>query len=609
MTELYINSQRVTLPNDIKWKCIKQNPFITKNGTYTYDITLSLRDKNNAKVYGHINRKNFSEKIPESRTALLIVDNRVELNGTEIILEKTESEVSIQLVSGNSELNYISGSDLKIRSLDLGFEPMYLAEINETWIKDKMDNPDEHLLFPVMDPDSDMMLNRWDAIWNHVEGAQYGVKMAYMYDGVTQVKDSNGDAGVYFNMRPQPALYFILERILETLGYIIAENQLRNHLPFSNLYIIHGYNTVLWAKMLPNWTVSEFITQVEYFSGCTVIVDNIKKQVRIVFPKEIEFVKREVIVVDEYSDNIDVDRSISSFQNKNIGYSLGSDSYTKYAHINREIIDKSEIVDLRNSDESILEQLSNLFYLVNDTTDDFRKTKIYRTDFGDWIAYSDGSKTYPLEVNHLHPIYNNSNDTDDIDLTIKIIPASMRVVKRELLTASLPHAGMGFYYIVQIPISEYFDDIEAKYNGADFISIQDKIGSSSSENTSDTLRVTQFDGRKNVAGTSTPYEPYPMCFVRGVAEFFTDINTRQLLLETGENRLNLKWLFENYLSKCIKIDETQEHEFYILSDRDMLPSDIYLIENREYVCSQLEYDIDTNGFSKICKGIFYPIIQ
>lgn len=42
MTELYIDGTSVVLPADFSTSVKRENPFFTKNGEYTYDITLQL---------------------------------------------------------------------------------------------------------------------------------------------------------------------------------------------------------------------------------------------------------------------------------------------------------------------------------------------------------------------------------------------------------------------------------------------------------------------------------------------------------------------------------------------------------------------------------------
>jgi hypothetical protein len=117
MTELFIDRQPVVLPKDFSFRIIAENPFLIKNGADTTKLALSLPNPENAKIYRHYSRTNSRLEIAAIRTAILIADSDVLLNGTEIISEITDTEVKIQPVSGESELNYFTGGDRKLNSL------------------------------------------------------------------------------------------------------------------------------------------------------------------------------------------------------------------------------------------------------------------------------------------------------------------------------------------------------------------------------------------------------------------------------------------------------------------------------------------------------------
>ena len=110
MTELYIDEKPVAIPAGTSLTIKQQNPIITKNGTFSLDLALSLKERNNSILYKHIERLQSNATF-KSRKALLISDNKIILNGSEAYISNTNEEVKIQLLSGNSELNYFIGSD------------------------------------------------------------------------------------------------------------------------------------------------------------------------------------------------------------------------------------------------------------------------------------------------------------------------------------------------------------------------------------------------------------------------------------------------------------------------------------------------------------------
>ena len=122
MTQLYIDNTEVALPEDFSFELIRENPYFTKGGSFTLDISINLDIPVNGRLYRHLNRFTAGSRF-KNRSARLVVDGRTVLNGTEIILEVNELSASIQLCSGNSELNFLVGSDAKMASVDLGDIP------------------------------------------------------------------------------------------------------------------------------------------------------------------------------------------------------------------------------------------------------------------------------------------------------------------------------------------------------------------------------------------------------------------------------------------------------------------------------------------------------
>lgn len=617
-TILYIDGQRVTLPKDLKWTFIDQNPFLSNNGQYTLDITLSLLDKDNARIYGNIQRMNFSGVIPTKRNAVLIVDNKVLLNGTEVVLDKSESEVSIQLVSGNSELNYISGSELNIRSLDLGYELLYGAVIDvdsAQWMIAQMDDPDgkDHFALPFALPESELIGNRWHLY--KVSDAEY--KIRYSYDGQVLIKVDGVDKG-YANVRPQPKLAFLVEKVLEALGYVVVINNLRTHATLKNACLIHGVDTIEWAKMLPSWTVSDFFTQVELFAGCTIVVDNITKEASVLFNYSSDAESlNEIVVTDDYNDEIDPARAVTSYRKKNIGYSLDSDEYYKLASVENNVLSAGEVLDMTaETDPNTI--LENLFDAVNDAAEATRFSRIFRTKLGDFIAYNDGSITVPKEINLLRPVFNNPDNNEKLDLELKIIPAAMKVVKMPIYSNSVGTLETTSKYYMQLPIVEKFDPLNMSGSGVKTYNMQSLVTGSesiSSVELSDKMRIAIFTGRKPVdayLNTGAVISPsiinhFPVSFVKSLAEYFCNLNTRRWFLENASDKpLAPSKMYSESYSVGKQIDEGQQFVFGFLHKVDLSSRNRFLINGRLYRCLKIEYEINADGFSQLCKGTFYP---
>lgn len=622
MTELYIDGQAVTLPEDVQFSLLEQNPFLTKNGKYTFEIKLSLLNKNNARIYRHLQRKNCVIQNSGPRTAVLIVDSHVVLNGTEIILEKSNAEVSLQLVSGNSELNYISGSDLKIRSLTLGYEQMYNAfpvDIDNWLIGHMDDNLSPHLALPFVNTENEYIGNLWQYYVKIIDNVTH-FKLRYAYNSRQNWKDPNGNIVHYANIRPQPKIWWLVELILTHLGYSVADNAIKNDPMLQNLYMVHGYNVDDWSKMLPDWTVSEFFTNIELFTHCTILVDNITKVSTIVRNNNGINGVVNIEVEDEYTDELDSDNSVETYLDKNIGYSIDSDGdYYKYAQVKEIVTDYAQIVDLRGGGISTQDRLSSLLFFCNDTTDAERFNKIFRTDSGDFIAFDNGTKVIAKEINYLNPVYNNPEESTSLDLELKIIPAKMAVKKMIAYKDELANTELSsFEWYFQVPIVEHADafstsiditpkNIQGLINGTEAVN---------EEYLSDKMSVALFSGRQPVDGffaggfytRINNWENGPTAYIRSLAEYFDDDETRRLFRPEPDKPLSPKYMYDNYYSSGLKIDLNQKCTFSFIRPKNFSVTNVFMICGRKYLCERIESDVNGSGFSRLCKGIFYPVI-
>ncbi|WP_072532267.1 hypothetical protein [Bacteroides ilei] len=74
MTRLFIDGQEVVLSDNFELELITENPYFTRNGEYTYDIDIDLRDPGNRRIYQNINRSDVTKGV-ENRKATLIDDS------------------------------------------------------------------------------------------------------------------------------------------------------------------------------------------------------------------------------------------------------------------------------------------------------------------------------------------------------------------------------------------------------------------------------------------------------------------------------------------------------------------------------------------------------
>ena len=620
MNGLFIGGQKVVLPKGFSQTFTEENPFFSKNGQYTFDIQLSLKHPTNAKIYKHYNRINNSADLVTKRSAVFISDNKVWLNGTEVILEVNSDSVSIQLVSGNSELNYLIGGDLKIRTLDLGS-----AVINPATIVSNLDHPypeNDWLLLPFANNDNSYLGNDYFHSTGIVDQDGHVVlqSLHYAYDGVHPL-GSTGNIYHYLNYRPQPYLCFIINKILLSLGYALSTNMLASHDVFKYYYLVHGYDTLKFAEMLPDWTAKIFFEEIEKYFDCSVVIKE-DKSVDILFNHSFlsSLEPTKLTVIDEFSCEIDSENKLSHFD-VNMGYSLDPDDYYQLNRIEQSVYDQAIHEDL----EEILSML-DLLNKVADTNDATRYRKIFHDihNADQFIVYKDGAQDVPKKINSFANLFYNPDDNETINMEFNIIPAAMTTGSRTIIFPgeSAP-SFVSFFW--QCPIAEYSDPFFVdNENSQDDYTIQSLISgenSISSKTLTSKLRLAIYDGQKKISlfnyrnslneiispipngvGSNIIY-PFPL--VEAQSEYFRDMNS--LWNFFGCNPFRLSWMYNNIYSLTEKINTEKLYKFVFLeSDRIEIKSK-FLINNREFLCAKVERVASENGINNLVPGYFYPI--
>lgn len=616
MIRLLINGQEVALPDDFSFTLYEENPVYTKNGKYTYDLTLSLNNFRNARIYENINRVNIKNGIQPGRSAILIVDNRVALNGTEIILGFGDSNVKIQLASGKSEFNFLMGSDKNIRDLNLGkaiiekgnnvYETgaMIIEDLQHTypereWLLLPYATADfEYVESENIVPERPLLGNYYMTIWGifpHESGPRYDPLYTGSFSGYV----------------PQPYFCFIINRIIESLGYAVIYNALAEHSVWKYAYIVHGIHTFEFAKMLPEWSVDEFFSKIELQFDCTFIVNDNDKTVKLLFnyQAEEEDVEKQTITIKDEFDVEEDEENRLNVRNSNIGYSLDSDEYYSYMNLNNSI---RETVRRNLGYVSFEDNLSELFERIK--IGDWKKNIIKETTdtITQFVKYNSGITDPTIRVvDSFRPLLNNPNSTE-LDHEFDIIPAAMIYFEQ---WAERDFGNNKFW--IQVPVAGSYDSLYKDHNAEPIdpdenINVQELIEGDSSVSKSvvpSKIRLALYDGLKKLnvkQGSTTLTCFYPLSYVEYLDETLPDSKNIRYFGEKDKDPFRLNNMYEEIYKKAESIDTTEPYKFSFELKNDFNIRSIFIIRNREFVCSKIEKTITLEGFSKYALGYFYP---
>lgn len=587
MTQLYIAGIEAVLPQDFSVTVKRENSFFTKSGEYTYDCTLRLDNPVNCQLYGFLNRINKSDQLDTDRTAILIADGHVYCRGKEVITRWTEDTVTIQVVSGESELNYFIGQDRKIEDLDLGRINEYasLAGYYETLqslpIVNKTYDDGDYCLVPVWTANGGLNLIRFGVTIDDDHGTHHG-------------------SGTYYEFirpAPQPYLCALIRRILAALGYNNDNethvNQLEDTI-FRNAFIVNTVMTAEYAKMLPGWTIKEFLEEVEKLTGVVFITNNTDTShptCEILLKTAYYNEARQIPlndVVDAYETEIQDDESRDSeFSTSNVSYNIPSHALSNVMRIPDGLREDVTTVDCNGYAEVLSTAAGydeNDKVLFHDTTEDrwyfiFAKRE---TDVSTQMFIQEADQFHDLKREE-------TSSTLEINITPAPLvfrggAASTRGIEIISLSSSIDN-DFSFGYN-----EEESSDEESGNTIYDSIQQYKKEESSRCD-----LYCAFYDGYITQDGTS-------------VAVPFTDAYHCTLAMggiHTGSLRLND--LDEGYYQGGYEIDTRHAVTFETFDPNVIDPRQVYVIKNRRYVVRDVEEVITAMGRQKQWKLTCYPI--
>jgi len=584
MTELFIGGISVVLPQNMSTTVRRENSYFTKNGEYTYDITLDLNNKVNIELYKHLSRLNSVSEITERRPAVLIADNRVYCNGTEIITEWTDKTVSIQIASGNSELNYFIGSDLLISSLDMmdwDFIP------RRQFITDLY--PDiAFCLAPVYNRTAETTINEW---WFNKTSS------TGEYQSILKPNWKDGD---YI---AQPFLCSFIKVLLEALGYKLIQNDIENS-QWKDLYICHLNNTTKWQNMVPGWKVSDFLEQIEKLFNTSFVIDSRKKEVKLLFNNSFFANSTRVHVtqiVDEFEAEMD-NESSEEIQHSNIRYAFPDNEYFRTQCIPDHLYKNAKKGEIPLSWSEPYPEGTigfNYLYLWFSREENQVKDTIFldqRTGY-EYIYQGKDSflGPYYAMVNVFGPI-NRDEAANTIELDI--MPVEMGFWEWWTYTDGVKS---GTYMSWVIPTIDHDGEVSEEEEDLDLLE-QIKNGTSETSESKGPIYLAFHQGLNNPTISWQPKNAFPTPFTNEYLMLFLSVPIR-----ISDSSLRLRQFEIELYSNGYEIDTSKSITFTSYDPNLFDVRSIFECRNKLYACREIEYTLTTQGRSGAWKGVFHPL--
>ena len=581
MVSLYIAGVEVVLPSDFATEIKIENSFFTKNGEYTYEFKLPLNNPTNAALYSHLHRLNNASEIKEKRQAVLVADNRCYINGTEIITDWTDDSVSVQLASGNSELNYLIGASLQVSFLNMGTAELtdesgrvalYTQSLKGSY-------PEyDYVAAPVSTPAG--ILNEWRF---GQTSSGYSLRLA---DDTIRIV--------------QPYLCAIVRRMLTALGYTIGVNQLEES-RYSQLIVVHDVNTLEYAKMLPGWSVKDFFENLERMFNLVLVVNNKSRTVDIIFANRFYLAAEEVhlsAVEDDYEVDVDEDNA-DLMTNANIGYDLPDSDYFRFAKMSDSLVNLCEKVESPSL-------LTLGVYFMN-----IKPMRTIGIDTSTGRQYVYRPYQLPISQDGMFPMrevnqYANL-DKGGEEVTLKFIPCAQVFHIIPCYDAGGERVGD---YLWHIPSIEGNTTAEGEdVSALNMTELIESGKTDSGQSGSGRLSLAFWHGcrTENAIGPVLPVA-YPLAMSDNMFQVLTEqLEGAPMVVVDSEYSLRLSVLDAELYSGVYNIDTTKAYKFYT-SDPNLPDARlIFVIRNKRFVCREMNFSIAQGQKQKRWSLTCYPI--
>jgi len=584
MIQLFVNEREVVLPSDFSFTLIEENPEITNNGEFTLDITLSLRNPQNAIVFGFLNRINLAT-ITKTAPARMIIDGSPR-SGTIIISTNTDIDVIFQFVAGNSELNYIAKNEKKIWELE-GWGTETAIDFGKAFQSLNYPGYGKYENTPV------------PPFYFHTSWMQNYVCTPVKLGNVI-ANDYNLDMNaISGDIVMQPYLLYYINRLPELLGYSLKSNILESDTRAKKMFLVNSVKSLNYADVLPDMTISEFIDAIECFFNVLFYVNAVDKSISIVRLQSNISNKKEVIinkVLDSFTRDFSQTPKNSRFDYTTVAYDFPDNDYFKYHNLNDDILNKCKLIEYHNPffPSSINENKLMIYRNIDTTYDYFSRNSGGLTPKIPLTSEQSGTTIMCL-INKFTPY----GDSRDKILTLKLCPSAMFV---NYVTIPALSGTTNASYQMPLSSNDYF--IPAEVGFIDLVEKGEKDVSRINiiEVSLYTGRIRlckSYDSIGQVTETNYPLSHNDIIMEPSYANGF--FQAPESLRLRGPLGIVTDYKIQNV------IDTDKEYTFYMIDGPDIRANNIFIINNLKYM--PITFERIKSEKQTTVKGTFYRMIK
>ena len=590
---IIISGKPAMLKRNSSFEYVSENRFFTGADSYTLSITFPLRGcRQNIEIFGHINRKDCD--LDRLLLDCEIHDRNFHAYGSISIVEISEVEVKTQFFEGRSAPNFYSDLDdtyiNEISMPSLHFEARFSLEYHcRTYRVQKTDDErgegsyQGYVGLPWVN-------NTSGNIQNRVRLNDNSTKFVY-------------ESGGFPDIVGQPFLLEILKQVLSGCGYSyniynIEQSQWANVI-VCNAFP-HSWGMGAMNLILPHWTVSEFLDQLEMFYGGQFNIEKGTKHVTFAFNKNLLEGAEEVVlnnVIDTHQVEIadEKDAKDTYIEQRNMAYADCSHHFWKFyccPWATKGILSRRTWVDYN----SMFNGLSSYLGIYGTT----------QTAYLGYLHYCLNEDTYFVlrcvgtnKVNNSIARILRLQPVNVFGPSIVNTKEGAETSELRIVPACIDWADQGDYIFIDCGTLGDDDATDEDVNEYETKAVKAlKAGErEKKEEYFDKLYVAYWDG--NVQGYY-PFAPHP------VVDKYEVTNMSVLRTFSFSMRLGGKHV-PSTKSNRFRIDQTKKFTFSFLSDTIPDVRSVFFIHGKKYLAEKITCSFSENGMSRLLKMVAYRV--
>lgn len=629
---------------------------------YTMNIELPLNQKENALIFGNVNRKDV--EVDKIYFDAEILADGWRRRGAVVVTSITDNMAKVQFIGGRSYQNFYPKFDKTyIDELDLGDIPVWLPDNYQETSGGRNRNDrvgtagprgggggsGEKVTKTTADAwgDGDVIALPWvNASSGNIQNRADFVEKNGEYQFVWHVKeDDEEDTEIVRALSVQARLYYLTELICQALGYELHAESWRS----SDYYHLYSFNSLpgawggmSWQDTLPHWSINEYFTHLERLMLCALDINHKDKTISFSWSNE-NIVNAGTVaidsIIDEYTLSVTKEDDSQYSAMKNIGYAdgghnmaniyscdwlfrkqkVGAEEFDTLAEFMTYLNGRDKTWFRGGAIESIyyVREVDNYFIL-------YVKGRYFvdRKQVAEIMKYANAYEVLPLNAFGAR-IFDEENWEDHED--IGIMPVWIDETDRGWIpffeAGDLDNqATCGEQYKHRFAGWDPANDegeIEPDQILQSYRFRKIKEGDNSDRTKYSNLQVGFWFG--SVIQENRLPRPYTDGYI-----IINDVDFRDTwggedtlyqhyyVREVGNCSLRLnsdQYGQGQMLSKAVKIESQRKYEFSFLMDGMPNVMATFVIRGKKYLCSTIKCEITEYGMSRLKKGTFYRISE